>query len=445
MNKHNLRTLIRSVIKETIANISETFTRGEWWIYPGGDVQFADGNIGDSGHEGYAIEHVEKEILSHFGIDTCCDDLSGFLNMYDDQIKQNLIDDENITSEELETWDDNTIKIIIKKALETELYKDAKQAEQAVYIAYGSNRSDMDARDYAMKYLRWKRLDIDSNGVYVQTWFLTNEDLRDIARGVSDAGGESYDDPNDDPDENKQDVNIEVRSNNYIFKDIPMDVVDLCNVMKLGDYRVRAAWINEGIFHEHKEWIVYEGENKIVTVFEDNSRLSFEIGYPKETWGENRRKWRHKAASKWKSLAREMYNGAGLNEVGNPVVIPWKKCYREALNNPEMKEFVRKNAQPIFEGSYLSYGHNEKSFIWTWNPHEDLIVMRTKGERSHGDLARASYSGRYDPRKKVATIVDMDEFSKNKDTDLTEIPNELKQLLQFKFGDDITLKPYTMF
>lgn len=344
-DKNSLKSLIRHIIRETMEILNESFDSGEWWIYPGGDVQFADGNIGESGHEGYVIEYLVREILDFFGID---DEEPQFLNIYEDQIKKYLIENDEITPEELEEWNENPSEVIIKKTLAGGLYKTQEQADQAIYIAYGSTRND--PRDYAMKFLRWKRLDIDNSGVYVQTWFLTTEDLRDIGRGIDDAGGEQYEDEDED-DDNKQTIDIEVRSNNYIYKNIPTDVLDLCNVMKLGDYRVRAAWINEGIFHEHDEWIVYEGNNNITTMFKDNSKLSFEVGYPKQTWGENKQKWRHKAATKWKSLAREIYNNAGLTEVGNPIVKPWKECYQEALKSPEMKEFLRKNAQPIFEGN----------------------------------------------------------------------------------------------
>jgi hypothetical protein len=114
------------------------------------------------------------------------------------------------------------------------------------------------------------------------------------------------------------------------------------------------GWIFEGIFHEHKEWIIYEGDSKITTIFEDNSRLSFEIGYPAETWNEDKHKWKHKAASKWKTLAREIYNSTGLSEAGNPIIKPWRVCYQEALESPEMKEFIHKDAQPVFEAKGLT-------------------------------------------------------------------------------------------
>lgn len=110
----------------------------------------------------------------------------------------------------------------------------------------------------------------------------------------------------------------------------------------LNDKIPATGWISEGILHEHDEWIVYEGDEKIITVFKDGSRLSLDIRYPPETWGDDKDKWKHKAASKWKSLARDIYTSAGLSKAGNPNVIPWKICFTRALEDPSMLEFTRK-------------------------------------------------------------------------------------------------------
>jgi hypothetical protein len=340
MTKNNLKLLVKSIIKESIILLRESFNSGEWWIYPGGDVQFADGNIGDSGHEGYVIEHLVREILEFFHID---EEEPQFLNIYEDEIKQYLIANGRLSESELEEWDDSPSEIIVKKTIEGGLFDNPEQADQAVYIAYGSTRND--PRDYAMQFLKWKRLDIDNSGVYVQSWTLTSGDLRDISRGIDSAISDDYDDSNE---SSNQLINIEIRSNNNYYKNIPIEVLDSHNIMKLANYRVRAAWINESVFHKHDDWVVYEGHNKITTVFKDNTNLSFEVGYPRGTWAEQKDKWRHKAATKWKALAREIYSSTGLSEVGNPIVKPWKTCYQEALKRPEMKEFLRKNAQPIF-------------------------------------------------------------------------------------------------
>lgn len=327
---NNLEKLIRIIVKETLDIMGENLQKGEWWIYPGGQVEFADVNIGDSGHEGYVIQYIVREILEHFDIQ---EDNPEYLTEYEDQIIKYLEDEgKNING--------SFFDIVLREILEDGLYTNQNQAKMAVSIAMGS--TNIDARNYAMEYLRWKRLDIRYEGVYVQTWDLTPGDLRDISNGIYDAGGE------EELGKERQTVNIEVRRNNNIYKNIPFEVLNRDNIMALQPYNVTRAWITEGIFHEHKEWIMYEGDNKIITVFKDNSRLAFEVKYPGGTWGKDRDKWKHKAASKWKSLAREIYSSNGLSEVGNPIIKPWKVCYQEALNRPEMKEFIRKNFNPIF-------------------------------------------------------------------------------------------------
>lgn len=109
-------------------------------------------------------------------------------------------------------------------------------------------------------------------------------------------------------------------------------------------------------FHENKEWFLYEGENNITAVFEDNSRQTFKVHFH-ENRGEDKHKHRTKAARTWKKLATEIRKNAGLNKVGNPIVIPWQECFQRALQDPLMKEFVDDlSATPIFENI------NEMSF-----------------------------------------------------------------------------------
>lgn len=109
-------------------------------------------------------------------------------------------------------------------------------------------------------------------------------------------------------------------------------------------------------FHENKEWFLYEGENNITAVFEDNSRQTFKVHFH-ENRGEDKHKHRTKAARTWKKLATEIRKNAGLNEVGNPIIIPWQECFQRALQDPLMKEFVDDlSATPIFENI------NEMSF-----------------------------------------------------------------------------------
>lgn len=353
MKSKHLKSFIRTVIQETLQVLNEA-ENGEWWIYPGGDAQFADGSVGDSNHEGYVIDYVTREIYGHFVGDSN-EEQMGYLEMWEDDIFRSLISDGRLSEEEIQEWKEGhgPAPILVRKLLEDKVYQNPEQANFAVFGAYGTQSKDM--RDYAMKYLGWKRMTTHAGSTYIQTWHLTQADVETIRRGISDAWGWS----DEEDDDNKHVVYIEVMSNNREFNDIPIDVLDKASVQDLIQYQRRdpwmkeqhmtTGWINEGIFHEHADWIVYEGEDKVTTLFKDNSRLQFEVGYPAETWGEDKLKWKKRAASKWKSIAREIYNSQGLSEGGNPIIKPWKACFQEAMEHPELQEFKRKNAAPIFD------------------------------------------------------------------------------------------------
>lgn len=113
-------------------------------------------------------------------------------------------------------------------------------------------------------------------------------------------------------------------------------------------------------FHENKEWFIYEGERSVIAVFEDNSKQSFNIHF-RNNRGDDRHKWKTKAARTWKKLAMEIRKSSGLSEVGNPVIIPWKECFEKALQDPSMKEFIDDGSStPIFE----MYLHIPLKNIW---------------------------------------------------------------------------------
>lgn len=355
MNPNHLKILVKSVIKETL-NLLQEAQNGEWWIYPGGDAQFADGNVGDSNHEGYVIDHVTREIYEHF-VGYSNEEQMGYLENWEKDIAQALESEGRLSEEEIVEWLEGSgpAPILVKKLLEDGVYKDPEQANFAVFGAYGTQSKDM--REYAMKYLGWKRMTTHAGSTYLQTWFLTDSDLDTMKRGVDSAWGDSWDDEEEYTPEHV--IYIEVMSNNREFNDIPLKVFERATVKDIMGYKRdlpwmkeqqmnTQGWINEGIFHENKEWIMYEGDNKITTIFQDNSRLTFEVRYP-GVWGPDREKWKRKAASKWKSLAREIYTSQGLTEAGNPITKPWKECYMEALEDPQMKEFVKKVHAPVFD------------------------------------------------------------------------------------------------
>ena len=340
----NIRTLISEIVAQVI---SENFQRGEWWITDDGSTIYCDIDIGDQGHQGIIIEHCAREILSHFGIDV---DEAGLLGEYEDCIKQVLLDDERLSEEELEEWNmKSPSEIILRKLIEDKVYPSDKQANEALYISYGGT-SSRDPRDYGMEYLKWKIMKTFGNRLEIQTWTLTSGDLDVIIRGIWDIEEETFDD-----EDNKTNINLTVVASGRVYHDIPLEVLEKKLPAEVIGYRKDKAWmteiVNEDYHYTHKDYRLYEGKHHIVAIFEDNSRLQFEVHF-RDKHGPDKDKWIKKAASKWKSLASKIHNDVQLTEQGNPIEISWKTAFTEALKDPELKEFIRDNPhQQIFRNT----------------------------------------------------------------------------------------------
>lgn len=117
-----------------------------------------------------------------------------------------------------------------------------------------------------------------------------------------------------------------------------MTKFDLKNLIKESIKEV----IIEDYHRYHKEYRLYEGNKHIIAIFEDNTRLSFEVHF-RNNRGEDKYKWRERACSRWKSLANKIHGDVQLSEGGNPIQKSWKDCFKEALQHPELQEFIRKN------------------------------------------------------------------------------------------------------
>ena len=115
--------------------------------------------------------------------------------------------------------------------------------------------------------------------------------------------------------------------------------------------------INEDYHHSHAEYRLLEGDRLITAIFNDNSRLQFEIHFRDKKGRLEKEKYRKRAVSKWKSLASKIHNESKeLNEVGNSQEKNWKICFEEALQDPELKEFIRDNPhQRIFQPEETGY------------------------------------------------------------------------------------------
>lgn len=242
MKSSQLKFLIETIVHETLQLLNEA-ERGEWWIYPGGSSDFADGDIGDSNHEGFVITYLTRQILEHFGIDM--DEAAGYLGSWEENLYMILSEEGRLTDEESDIWHNKGTRgggpteIIINKLLEDKIFLDKKQAQEAVYIAYGSTTND--ARDYAMKYLGWKRMTTDRYGTNLQTWFLRPNDMEDMRRGVFDAWGDT-----DEDDENNvnHSITIEVRANNKTFE-VPFNVFERAEIKDILTYQKNLPWMRE--------------------------------------------------------------------------------------------------------------------------------------------------------------------------------------------------------
>lgn len=100
--------------------------------------------------------------------------------------------------------------------------------------------------------------------------------------------------------------------------------------------------VNES-FNQGDGWFVHEGSQSISTIFENGRQISFELTF-KNKRGEEKNKWRSQAASKWKTVAREIHNNPDLNEIGNPQQKSWEHCFQEALNDERVKPFIKEMA-----------------------------------------------------------------------------------------------------
>jgi hypothetical protein len=102
-------------------------------------------------------------------------------------------------------------------------------------------------------------------------------------------------------------------------------------------------------FRNGKGWFVHEGTQTISTIFEDGRQLSFELTF-RDKVREEKHKWREQAASKWATIAREVYNNPELNEVGDPKQKGWMECFQEALADERMKPYIKPtDRSPVFD------------------------------------------------------------------------------------------------
>ena len=170
--------------------------RGEFWIDDSGTATDA-GPDGDYNHEGYARESVQyrfmdgenweeyKESLVMEKLSELCGELKTYVQI---ELCKEQHDEDDLLDQAI---------------------KEIGMTDEEFEIAEGHG----DARSFAMKNWGWKRLE----GNNVETWNLTEKDLKIIGDGLYDAYYENVDNAT---------FNIYVYSNKKWFSDIPWSAIE---------------------------------------------------------------------------------------------------------------------------------------------------------------------------------------------------------------------------
>jgi hypothetical protein len=347
MKTENLKKLLKHIVSEALDALAEGHQSGEWWITEDGSTIYADIDVGDSGHEGVIIQHLVHEILGHFNIH---EDEPQELSAYEDTIKEILQSRNQFTDEDEEVWNTKgASEVILKKLVEDKAYPTYEQTEDALYIAYNSTMRD--ARNYGMKYLKWKIMKTHGKYIEIQSWHLLPEDLTAIVRGLWDVVDDT---PDDETDEDSGTlINLTVAATQKRYHGIPLEVLEKKMAAKLQQYQsgVHVGYteaINEDYHFHHKEYRMYEGNRHVVVAFDDNTRLKFEVHF-RNSHGIDREKWRKKAMSTWKSCANELHRDVPLSDACNPIQKGWKECFKEAMKHPKMKPYIREKFAKLFD------------------------------------------------------------------------------------------------
>lgn len=179
---------------------------GEYWLEDGTSM-FADGDIGDMNHEGYAIDRAMRNVIDAAGGEYY-----------------------TFAEDEFVDWDGFVAKLEEDNDMSKDGMSDDKLKELGIdpeefSIASGNG----DARSYAVEKYGWTRV-ADNN---VQTGSLTKSDMTALADGLADAMGGMVGD--DDASIERQSFNIETKTAYY--NEVPWPLLEAGDVGALREYK----------------------------------------------------------------------------------------------------------------------------------------------------------------------------------------------------------------
>ncbi len=157
---------------------------GQYWI-TNGAANYADGDVSETNHEGYALDFLRRCILEAVQIDRYeCYDWEAEIQNIPEALCEKLgmnVDDLDLPVNERDVHDE-----LVRYADALEL--DPEDISAA--FCYGI----MDIRDYMAKKYGW----IVLHGNRAGCWFLTRDTLKQIAEGVDEILGEEGSEDEDD-------------------------------------------------------------------------------------------------------------------------------------------------------------------------------------------------------------------------------------------------------
>lgn len=207
--------------------------RGEYWIDDSGDVQFADGDIGDKNHSMIILQLEMSKLMDVFGIEFYDEAPTGMnelqsddLQRIGDVLKKDGYWNPKEDDEEFGMYGDQ-YEAFEKYLHDNNPYKTKEQLDAAIAVVLShSNSGNTDPRDYGMKWLGYIRVANNE----IQTWFLRTQDLSNISRGI----GNILDDIGIDEDETEDiTFNVEVVSTKKYYEDVPLSDIESENVVNV--------------------------------------------------------------------------------------------------------------------------------------------------------------------------------------------------------------------
>ena len=157
-----------------------------------------------------------------------------------------------------------------------------------------------------MKTEKWKHMKASADKIEITTWELTAQDLGIILQGIKKIMGAEETEKDPDADVGKDGytgprVDIILKKKDKSFKNVPLGILKTCLPSHMKNYEKGkdsdlAGPVTEEFHHLHKDYRLYEGDDRITAIFEDNSKLVFEVHFHNNSHLDTRHcAWRSRA------------------------------------------------------------------------------------------------------------------------------------------------------